>query len=58
MQKLDGEKFRAVLEAIAAEKTKRRKSAATRPRVSPSVGTLMPTADVDVLLLDRPGLDS
>ena len=31
MQKLDSEKFRAVLEAIAADKAEQRKGAAARP---------------------------
>lgn len=57
MQKLDSEKFRAVLEAIAAEKAKRRKPAAARPRVEPQTGTPMPPADFKVLL-DKPGVDS
>lgn len=57
MQKLDSEKFRAVLEAIVAEKAKRRKGAAARPRVEPQTGTPMPPADFKVLL-DKPGLDN
>lgn len=57
MQKLDSEKFRAVLEAIAAEKAKRRKGAAARPRVEPQTGRPMPLADSEVLP-DKPGLDS
>lgn len=57
MQKLDSEKFRAVLEAIVAEKAKRRKGAAARPRVEPQTGTPMPPADFKVLL-DKPGLEN
>ncbi|MFM9433552.1 hypothetical protein ACFDR9_000593 [Janthinobacterium sp. CG_23.3] len=57
MQKLDSEKFRAVLEAIAAEKAKRRKPAAARPRVEPQTGTPIPTADFKVLL-NKPGVDN
>lgn len=57
MQKLDSEKFRAVLEAIAAEKAKRRKAAAARPRVEPQTGTPMPPADFKVSS-EKPGLDS
>ena len=57
MQKLDSEKFRAVLEAIAAEKAKRRKGAAARPRVAQKTEVPMPPADFKVLL-DKPGVDS
>lgn len=57
MQKLDSERFRAVLEAIAAEKAKRRKPAAARPRVEPQTGTPMPPANFKVLL-EKPGLDN
>ena len=57
MQKLDSEKFRAVLEAIAADKTKRRKGAAARPRVEPQTGTPMAPPDFKVLLY-KPGVDN
>ena len=57
MQKLDSEKFRAVLEAIAAEKAKRRKGAAARPRVAQKTETPMPPADSEVRS-DKPGLDN
>ena len=57
MQKLDSEKFRVVLEAIAAEKAKRRKGAAARPRVELQTGTPPPLADFKVLLY-KPGLDN
>ena len=57
MQKLDSEKFRAVLEAIAAEKAKRRKGAAARPRVAQKTEVPMPPADFKVLL-DKPGVDN
>jgi hypothetical protein len=57
MQKLDSEKFRAVLEAIAAEKSQRHKAAAARPRVAPPIKTPMPPADFEVLS-DKPGSDS
>jgi hypothetical protein len=53
MQKLDSEEFRAVLEAIAAEKSKRRKAAAARPRVAPQTEMPMPPADFEVLLDKR-----
>ena len=57
MQKLDSEKFRAVLEAIAAEKAKRRKPATARPRGEPQTGTPIPPGDFKVLL-DKPGVDN
>lgn len=57
MQKLDSEKFRAVLEAIAAEKGKRRNGAVARPWVEPQTETTMSPADFEVLS-DKPGLDS
>ena len=53
MQKLDSEKFRAVLEAIAAEKAKRRKPAAARPRVAQKTETPTPSADFEVPLERR-----
>ncbi len=49
MQKLDSEKFRAALEAIATEKSKRRKGAAARPRVAQKTETPTPSADFEVL---------
>jgi hypothetical protein len=53
MQKLDSEKFRAALEAIATEKTKRRKGAAARPRILQKTETSMPQADFEKLLAKR-----
>lgn len=53
MQKLDSEKFRAVLEAVAAEKANRRKGATARPRVEPQTGTPIPPADFKVPLERR-----
>lgn len=53
MQKLDREKFRAALAAIATEKSNRRKAAAARPRVTQKTETPTPSADFEVPLERR-----
>ena len=53
MQKLDSEKFRAVLEAMAAEKAKRRKPARAKPRVAPQTGMPLPPDAFEALSDNR-----
>ncbi len=53
MQKLDSEKFRVALDAIATEKSRRRKAAAARPRVASKSETPMPPVDFEVPLKTR-----
>lgn len=53
MQKLDSEKFRSALEAILADKAKRRKALANRPPVEPPTETSIPQADFEELLAKR-----
>lgn len=53
MQKLDSEKFRLALEAIATEKSRRRKVAAARPRVVSKTDVPMPPVDFEVSLKRR-----
>ncbi len=57
MQNLDSEIFRAALEAIAAEKANRRKTATARPRVSPQTEAPVPPAGFEVLP-DKPCVSS
>lgn len=56
MQKLDSEKFRAALEAIATEKAKRRKVATAQRRVAQKTEMPLPPADFEALS-DKPGFD-